>query len=593
MATGARFASVPIPQIKRTAFDRSHEHKMTADFQRLYPFLLEDVIPGDVYKIGISSVIRCNPLVAPVMHEITAYFHYFFVPYRLVDLDFEEMISGGIDGISAKIPPLWPTLPSVLNTGSIISAGGEKASWLWDYFGFPTDIDITSYNSGSIPIKPVDYPRRAYYFIFSQYYMDEDYPWTLSDPLLDNAGRFRLASFSAATGGTGDNRYRQNCLNRYWRRDYFTSVRPFQQRGPAAAFDIAGDLPLVVPAGSGLNVGTNQTPVISQSFASGTTANVIAGTGYGSSDSFVRASPGDPLQPGALLSVRPANLMDVIRAATPSPYVSLSNGVSFNVADLRSTVQLQKWMERNARSGVRYTEFLRAHFAVAPRDERLDRPEYLGGTSTPVIISEVLQTSASASGSTPQANMAGHGIQVGGDRICTYHVKEFGLIMGLMSIMVRPAYEDRLDRQWIKRSRFDFYFPEFAHLSEAGVMRAELRYNALANDDGVIGYQPIYEYYRSAQDYVSGLFRQSRAQNLATWHCARHFTAGTAANINSTFLVYGMAENYSVYPTISNINAKRIFAVPSQDGFLCNIRNHITAIRPLPYDGTPGFVDHF
>ena len=138
--------------------------------------------------------------------------------------------------------------------------------------------------------------------------------------------------------------------------------------------------------------------------------------------------------------------------------VDLSSASTFNVADLRLAFQIQKWMERNARAGARYTESLRAHFGVSPRDDRLQRPEYIGGSKTPVIVSEVLQTS-STDATSPQGNMAGHGISVASTFCGKYRATEHGIIMGIMSIMPRTMYQQGFDRSWLRRSRYDFYFP--------------------------------------------------------------------------------------------------------------------------------------
>ena len=152
-----------------------------------------------------------------------------------------------------------------------------------------------------------------------------------------------------------------------------------------------------------------------------------------------------------------------IRRALEKGVVNLNSATTFNVADLRLAFQIQKWMERNARAGVRYTEFLRAHYSVSPRDDRLQRPEYIGGSKAPVIVSEVLQTSQT--GTTPQGNMAGHGLTAQKSYVAKYHAVEFGVIIGLMSVMPRTGYQQGIDRQWLRRSRFDFFSPEFANLS--------------------------------------------------------------------------------------------------------------------------------
>jgi hypothetical protein len=285
----------------------------------------------------------------------------------------------------------------------------------------------------------------------------------------------------------------------------------------------------------------------------------------------------------SILGISPSQYNKLISLITASGTANLANATTFNVSDLRTAFQIQKWMERNARSGVRYTEFLRAHFAVAPRDDRLDRPEYIGGCTFPIVTSEVLQTSSTDSVS-PQANMAGHGLAVNGSFIGTYRVKEFGLIMGLLTIRPKPAYEDRMDRQWIKPTRYDFFFPEFQTLSEQMIYNAEIRYRALPTDQSGFGFQGRYSEMRFKHDMVCGLFRQSANQNLAFWHMARHWNISTVPVYNSPFLQEGFNEA---------TGAKRVLAAPSQPTFLVCWNNHIKAARPIPYDSDPGYIDHY
>jgi hypothetical protein len=274
------------------------------------------------------------------------------------------------------------------------------------------------------------------------------------------------------------------------------------------------------------------------------------------------------------------------QGTTPlSATVNLAGATTFNVADIRTAVQIQKWLERNSRSGVRYTEFLRAHFAVSPRDDRLDRPEFIGSASMRVVTSEVLQTSATDSTS-PQANMAGHGISVGGNYIGTYRVTEFGMVLGLMSIRPKPAYEDRLDRQWIKRTRYDFFFPEFQTLSEQGVYQAEIRYKASPTTDAAIfAFQGRYSEMRFKHDMVCSKFRQSEPQNFSYWHMSRHWSMAQAIPAyNNLFLYQGFNEQ---------TGAKRVLAAPMEPAFLVNFCNHLRVARPIPYDSDPGYLDHY
>lgn len=482
----------------RSVFNLSYDKKFDGDMGYLYPVLCDEVVPGDVVKVGNQTVIRFQPLVAPIMHEINVYTHYFFVPYRLLDDDWEEFISGGVQGDSAAVLPRWN--PTNTTKGS-----------LWDYLGFPVGVVPT----GALPL---DFPRRAYNFVYNEYYNDQ----TL------NEGGVSLTN--------------EIILKRAWEKDYFTSALPFQQRGTAPALPISGT--------------TN---------AAWSSANIIDGFANGAIAQFSKSGTNPKL------SVPDSQAVQNAREFFNNNTVDFGDAATFDVSDLRLAFQVQRWMERNARSGVRYTEFLKAHFGVSPRDERLDRPEYIGGTKAPVIVSEVLQTS-STDATSPQGNLAGHGISASGNIAGTYRVQEYGLIIGLMSVMPRSAYQQGINRQWLRRSRFDFYFPEFANLSEQPIENAEIYATASAAENtAVFGYQGRYNEMRSKSSIVCGNMRDT----LDYWHLGRKFTSTPL--LNQSFI---------------ECNAtKRIFAVTSEPGLIINCGNIFYAVRPLPAYAEPGLID--
>nr|WAE43364.1 MAG: major capsid protein [Microviridae sp.] len=481
----------------RSVFNLSYEKKLTCDMGQLIPIMCDEVVPGDVWSIGNEIVIRFQPLVAPIMHEINCYVHYFFVPYRLLWSDWEEFITGGSDGESVYSIPTWN--PSSYLVGS-----------LWDYLGFP---------GGTVPVGalPMSFPRDAYNFIYNEYYRDETH---IPEVLLTQ----------------------ETVLNRCWEKDYFTSALPWLQRGTAPALPISGI-----------------------SHAIWSNADFIGSVSAGNFAGFNTTA--DP-------KIYVANAQGKANAEAffDSNTVDLSNAITFNVSDLRLTFQIQKWLERNARAGIRYTEFLKSHFGVSPRDERLQRPEYIGGSKSPVIISEVLKTSTTDVTS-PQGNLAGHGITVDRRFVGKYRATEFGLIMGIMSIMPRSAYQQGINRQWLRQTKYDFYFPEFANLSEQAIQQVELFAGGVGSiNTSIWGYQGRYDEMRVKQSMVCG----HMATTFDYWHLARQFTPTPL--LNESF--------------IKCIPDKRIFAVQDEDGLIVNIGNLIKAVRPMPIMSNPGFIDH-
>lgn len=494
----------------RSMFNLSYSKMLTCDMGQLIPVLCDEVVPGDIFQIGSEAVIRMQPLVAPVMHEISVYLHLYFVPYRLLwpkndaETDgWEVFISGGTSGDLTPVQPTWhPSADSKMAVGS-----------LWDYLGFPTGLS-TAAMTGPFP---VDFVRRAYNLIWNEFYRDENLQTKIA---LSN----------------------EDILYRAWEKDYFTSSLPWQQRGTAPALPISGSTHAVWAASQFTTAAGNRYIMVNDV-----------------NDGKFQAGNA----PGAATA----------KTAFDSNTVDLSVASTFDIADLRLAVQIQKWMERNARGGVRYTEFLREHFGVSPRDDRLQRPEYFGGSRSPVIVSEVLQTS-STDVTTPQANMAGHGISVQAQYAGKYHAQEYGLVMGLMSIMPRSMYQQGINRQWTRGTRYDYYFREFANLSEQAVTRGELYYTAAkANNDTIFGYQGRYNEMRSKDNMVVGEMRST----FDYWHLGREFSS--APVLNETF--------------IKCVPRKDIFAVPSVPGFLINWGNKIKALRPMPVEPVPGLMDHF
>lgn len=484
----------------RSVFDLSYEKKLTCDMAQLIPVLCDEMVPGDFFQIGNQAVVRFQPLVAPILHEINMYVHYFFVPYRILWDDWEDFISGGIDGQFSDPVPEWE--PTDTTVGS-----------LWDYLGFPTGVDPDG-------AYPLDFPRRAYNLVYNEYYRDETLQ---TEVVLTN----------------------ETILNRSWEKDYFTSSLPWQQRGTAPALPISGTTNAVWPssaftaAGPSASFGFHNTNVDADGYVGGSAQAV-------------------------------ANAVAFFRSNS----IDLSTATTFDIADLRLAFQIQKWMERNARAGARYTEFLRSHFGVSPRDERLQRPEYIGGSKAPCIISEVLQTS-STDATSAQGNLAGHGITVSDAYCGKYHAKEFGLIIGIMSVMPRSAYSQGIDRQWLRKTKYDFYFPEFANLSEQAITNAEICATGVSSHNvDIFGYQGRYDEMRTKNSMIVGQMRST----FDYWHLGRQFDVGSPPVLNVDF--------------IECVPRKDIFAVPSEPGLIINFGNVIKAFRPLPYMAVPGLIDH-
>ncbi len=539
------FSSVQGNRVGRSVFNLSHNKRFTCDMGELIPVTLLECVPGDTMKIGCEAVTRFQPLVAPILDSVDLTVHYFFVPFRLLfdgDKDWETFITGGKDGndTSISLPKFkfaYANGSASSNPNNPFSKGVISGKYsLWDYFGLP----IPSANQSDLQ-KIIDsdgvigFPQRAYNLIWNEYYRDEN----LCDEIsLDNS----------------------TVMYRAWKKDYFTSSLPWQQRGISPALPISGTIPVNFGSSFSLSnplLGTNS-------------YHNLALKTYNSADIKFTTTVSGPQETINSLSGSPSL----------SGTVNLNNATTFNIAVLREAMQIQRWMEMNARGGVRYTEFLKAHFGISPRDEVLQRPEYLGGTKSGVVISEVLQTSQTTSGESgsPQGNLSGHGLGAMSDFICSYTAKEFGYIVGIASYMPKPSYQQGVNRSFTRKTKYDFYFPEFAHLSEQAVKKGEIYATGNASDNDIFGYQSCYSELR----YMPSFNCADMRDTFSYWHLGRIFSS--APSLNAGFL--------TTNPAYSGGIRKDIFAVQNEPGLIVNFGNVIKAVRPLPVYGTPGFIDH-
>jgi len=527
------FNSIKVRRPKSNAFDRSHEKKLSCNMGDLVPILLEEIIPGDKFSVSSEIFMRLAPMLAPVMHRVNVYVHYFFVPNRLVWNEWEDFITGGEDGLAL------PSAPTVsINTTS--SDKHQKGS-LSDYFGLP--IPPETVTQGAVVSA---LPFRAYQMIYNEYYRDQNLT-----PAID----FSIASKPGSTDYEDQTKI-TTMRQRAWEKDYFTSCLPWAQRG--------GDVNLPMNAS------------FSPQYSEPTGAKNSDGTVNPPDGALSVTDPetGEPSivgVPGS--SVQIQNLED--------PQIVDTTAVTIN--ELRKAIRLQEWLEKNARGGARYIEQIFSHFGVKSSDARLQRPEYLGGGKQPVVISETLQTSATVVDNndphpnvpaSPQGNMAGHGVSVGKSNRFKKRFEEHGFVIGIMSTLPRTTYQQGAARLWFKQDKFDYFWPEFAHLGEQEVMLKELYtpYELSGNETPgatVFGYQSRYSEYKYAESTVHGDFRD----NLRYWHLGRYFD--NLPQLNTEF----------VQANPSN----RIFAVEDDtiDHLYVQIYNSVRAIRPMPVFGTP------
>ena len=575
----SRFALSPnLESMSRSRFARPFSHKTTFDAGQLIPFYLEEVLPGDTHQIDTSFLIRMQTLLDPVMDDMYLDTYYFFVPNRLVWEHWKQFMGENTD--SAWIPQVSYSVPQIKSPSS---TGWTKGT-LADYFGIPTGIDLGNTTVSALPF-------RGYAMIVNEFFRDENLVNYLNIPTGD----------STQTGTNGTN-YVNDIANggmpficaKY--HDYFTSCTPAPQKGPDVEINLAGlsgSIPVygntkplglmtyydssIKTASMATSIG-NYSELYGDTSVSGSLYNTPSGTSFSKSNginSYV----------GVIDKTRLGS--DLSKSGLIADLSAVSGESVITINQLRQAFQVQKFYERDATSGSRYTELILSHFGVQSPDARLQRPEYLGGSRTRININSVVQTSET--GSTPQGTTAAYSVTTDKHSDFTRSFTEHGFIFGLAVVRYDHTYQQGIERMWRRNNRFDYYWPLFANLGNQAVKNSEIyaQGSSVVNnntstpyDDEVFGYQEAWAEYRYKPNRVSGEMRSTYTTPLDSWH---------------------LADDYSQLPSLSaewiqedKTNVDRCLAVTSSTAnqFFGDFYVQDIATRVMPVYSVPGLIDH-
>lgn len=545
------FSQIPSTQIPRSVFDRSHGYKTTFDSGYLVPFYVDEVLPGDSFKLTATLFARLATPIVPFMDNLYLETFFFFVPNRLV-WDNWQKFNGEQKNPTDPTDFLIPT----------VSGTNVQNQTLWDYFGLPTNVDKA--------LKVNALPFRAYNLIFNEWFRDENLQDSLNVPTDD--GPDNLSDYSLVRRGK--------------RHDYFTSCLPWPQKGPGVEISIGGSANVTGslsswPGSISYNMtategATVNPPSISLNLYPET---FTASTGNSTKATFDQAGF---LGSGFTVSTSRGNVQVTATRGDISGFgfsgkADLSTATPISINDLRQAFQIQKLYERDARGGTRYTEILRSHFGVISPDARLQRPEYLGGSSARISINPVQQTSATNE-TTPQGNLAAYGVCSDSFHGFSKSFVEHGYVFGFVNVRADLTYQQGLNRMWSRQGRFDFYWPVLAHLGEQAVLNKEIYAQGTADDDKVFGYQERYAEYRYYPGQITGKFRSTDPQPLDSWHLAQKFSS--LPTLSSQFIQDD--------PPVG-----RVIAVQDEPQFLFDSYIRLKCARPMPVYSVPGLVDHF
>ena len=511
------FAQAPTVTTPRSVFNRSHGFKSTFDAGYLVPIFNDLAIPGDSMQLNITGFGRLSTPTYPIMDNMIMDTFFFAVPIRLIWDNFKKQMGEQTDpgdSISYACPQI--TLNNVSN------------ETLYDYFGFPTQI-AANYTVNN-------FLGRSYNLIYNEWFRDQN----LQDSVVvdKDDGPDSIADYVL--------------LRRNKRHDYFTSSLPDLQKGDAVQLSLGTDAPIFGKNQSftGTQVSGNYVQVYDESATPALRGLKADGTNlYGAS-----SSPGG------------------------SNYLAadLENATASTVNELRQAVQIQRLLEKDMRSGTRYISIIKSHYGVVSEDSRHQRPEYLGGGSTPINISPVARTDSSpgALGAVGTMHFRGHGFSKSFTEHC--------IVIGLASIRADLNYQEGIERWHDIQTRYDWYWPSLAHLGEMAVLNREIYIDAATigagTDDDVFGYQERYADLKYKPSKITGKLRSNDAASLDAWHLAVEF--GATPTLDDTFI----QENPPV---------DRVIVTPTEPHFIYDSYLNYRHTRPIPVYSIPGYIDHF
>lgn len=547
--TYERFSQLPSMPRSRSSWTNTSRHYTTFNFGELVPIYWKYMLPGETLSLDAAAEVRMSTPIYPVMSDAFLDVTFFAVPLRLLWQHWEEFNGANPDSpwaqtIDYQIPQL--TIPS----------NGFAKGTVADHFGVPLNNSATSDETIS------DLPFRAYAKIFNDWWRDEnvDNPtyFTTQDATLTGS-----SSGSAVYGG-------KLCkVNKF--HDLFTSALPSPQKGPAVSFGLSGVLP----------VDYSTTPhSVSHNLTWSTTPDLVTGQNYSLRITGNGSGTGNPSN----LASTSSGAAFTTNAAIDNAVVDLGNATAITVSDLRVAVATQRVYESLARAGSRYTEILQSLYNVQPLDSRLQRSEYIGGKKFPINMQQVVQTSET---NTEQLGTVGAYslTRTGRNNMLTYTSTEHMIVIGLACARTRHSYQQGLDRWWSMKSKFDFYWPQLAHISEQPVLNKEIYFSPAIADatknNQAFGYQEAWYQYRYQKDYVTGSFRSTGSPGLDSWLYVDYYKA--MPTLSESWMAEGVE------------NVDRTLAVQSttSDQLIAAFAFPTRVVSPMPLYSVPGLLDHF
>lgn len=549
------FNNIPQMKTSRSRFKMKQDIKLTLDAGQLIPFYVAETLPGDTFSVDTKGICRMATPIYPVMDNCYLDIYYFHVPMRIVWKHAKEFFGENNENAweqktEYKIPKI--TIKTGKQTADI-----PQENSIMDYMGIPTKIGPDK------NLKVNALPIRGYVKIWNEWFRDQN----IDNPAILKNGEEEVVYSRYVNPQTADKtlEYAESGSKPLWVNkfhDRFTSALPSPQKGEATLIPMSGnamisgyenkELTIEHTGTAWMNGGGNAAPYITSDYVNGTKRPVQV-SGAKKNGGTGEQEPAETFYLGA----------------------DLSSVTGATVNNLRQAFAVQQFMEADARGGTRYREIIRNHFGVDIDDKTVQIPEYLGGQRYMINVNQVVQTSATDSKS-PQGNAAAISVTPFMENSFTKSFQEHGYVIGVCCIRNDNTYQQGIEKLWSRTEKFDFYWPEFAHLGEQAILNKEIYVQATADDEKAFGYQEAYSEYRMTANRVCGAFRSNATQSLDAWH---------------------YADNYSKLPTLSQewlatdkSVIDRTIAVQNQPQFIMDVLVENDAVRPMPIYGTPGLT---